>query len=122
MRIVKHGAGMHGTLIAASVLNTPRALEISLYVVRALVRLRDGAVLAIPELNSVSLDVPANAPPACALSARPEKKVKEADRLAAQRRPSSGPFNSAASRRCCSAADGLVGRLTAMATMRGCVR
>ena len=31
----------HGALMAASVLNTPRAVEISLYVVRAFVRLRE---------------------------------------------------------------------------------
>lgn len=31
----------HGTLMAASVLNTPRAVEVSLYVVRAFVRLRE---------------------------------------------------------------------------------
>ncbi len=31
----------HGALMAASVLNTPRAIEISLYVVRAFVNLRD---------------------------------------------------------------------------------
>ena len=31
----------HGALMAASVLNTPRAVEVSLYVVRAFVRLRE---------------------------------------------------------------------------------
>jgi len=31
----------HGALMAASVLNTPRAVEIGLYVVRAFVRLRE---------------------------------------------------------------------------------
>ena len=46
MRNVKHGADMHGALMPASVLNTPRAMEMSLYVVRAFVRLREGAVLA----------------------------------------------------------------------------
>jgi len=49
MRNVKHGAGMHGALMPASVLNTPRAMEMSLYIVRAFVRLRDGAMLAMLE-------------------------------------------------------------------------
>jgi len=31
----------HGALMAASVLNTPRAMEVSVYVIRAFVRLRD---------------------------------------------------------------------------------
>jgi hypothetical protein len=31
----------HGALMAASILNTPRAVEVSLYVVRAFVSLRD---------------------------------------------------------------------------------
>ena len=31
----------HGALMAASVLNTPRAIEVSVYVIRAFVRLRD---------------------------------------------------------------------------------
>ena len=31
----------HGALMAASVLNTPRAVEVSLYVVRAFVELRE---------------------------------------------------------------------------------
>jgi hypothetical protein len=31
----------HGALMAASVLNTPRAVEVSLYVVRAFVQLRE---------------------------------------------------------------------------------
>jgi len=31
----------HGALMAASILNTPRAIEVSLYVVRAFVSLRD---------------------------------------------------------------------------------
>lgn len=34
----------HGALMAASVLNTPRAVEVSLYVVRAFVRLRETLV------------------------------------------------------------------------------
>ncbi|TSA10638.1 MAG: ORF6N domain-containing protein [Betaproteobacteria bacterium] len=34
----------HGALMAASVLNTPRAVEVSLYVVRAFVRLRETVV------------------------------------------------------------------------------
>jgi hypothetical protein len=31
----------HGALMAASILNTPRAVEVSLYVVRAFVKLRE---------------------------------------------------------------------------------
>ena len=34
----------HGALMAASVLNTPRAVEVSLYVVRAFVQLREGLI------------------------------------------------------------------------------
>ncbi len=40
----------HGALMAASVLNTPRAVEVSLYVVRTFVRLRD-MILSHKELS-----------------------------------------------------------------------
>lgn len=35
----------HGAIMAASVLNSPRAIEVSVYVVRAFVRLRDAALV-----------------------------------------------------------------------------
>jgi phage regulator Rha-like protein len=35
----------HGTIMAATVLNSPRAVQVSLYVVRAFVRLREAAVV-----------------------------------------------------------------------------
>jgi len=44
----------HGALMAASVLNTPRAIEVSVYVVRAFVRLR--AVLATHAALAKKLD------------------------------------------------------------------
>jgi hypothetical protein len=35
----------HGAIMAATVLNSPRAVQVSLYVVRAFVRLREAAVV-----------------------------------------------------------------------------
>lgn len=43
----------HGALMAATVLNSPRAMEMSLYVVRAFVRMRE--VLAILEQQTAAL-------------------------------------------------------------------
>jgi hypothetical protein len=50
----------HGALMAATVLNTPRAVEVSLYVVRAFVRLRE--TLAAYKLAFRALAAPSHLP------------------------------------------------------------
>ena len=44
-RYLPHAFTEHGAMMAAMVLNSPRAVEVSVYVVRAFVRLREAAVL-----------------------------------------------------------------------------
>ncbi len=41
MRYLPYAFTEHGAIMAASVLNTPRAIEVSVYVVRAFVKLRE---------------------------------------------------------------------------------
>jgi hypothetical protein len=65
----------HGALMAASVLNTPRAIEVSVYVVRAFVRLR--AVLATHAALAKKLDE---------VERKTEALVVEHDALAASTR------------------------------------
>ena len=61
----------HGALMAASVLNTPRAVEVSLYVVRAFVRLRE--TLAAHKLAFRPLANSSHAPQ-CQLASHPSRR------------------------------------------------
>ena len=60
----------HGALMAASVLNTPRAVEVSVYVVRAFVRLREA--LAAHRLAFRPLAKPSHVPQ-CQLASHPSR-------------------------------------------------